>query len=935
MGDFLNKPSLSALLPRRRLHYPLLTLVASLSLLSACTSDGGDNVSLSSGNQGSDPVLLEIPVAYVKRPLLEETEEAPDLRDPLAFNPGAQLFVRSRSETSADEINVTEQILSVVAEEEAVAIEELAIDIKDLETSFDGKRLIFAARVVPEPVNANLEFTTWNIWLFDFETRQAQYLVPSRIKRNEGFDHGGGQDTAPHFLTDDRIVLSSTRQIAVAGKLLNEGRAQIYAGLDEERDDPASVLHIYDPSLGEESFQQISFNLSHDFDPVALSSGEIVFSRWNRSPGSNHLSLFRINPSGIGLSNLYGYHSQDTGTDGANIEFTQAREFANDQLIALVKPFQSETLGGNIVIIDKNGYVEYDQPTWANQGMAGNGHETISAADIRTDGQISAGGQFAAVYPINDGSNRVLLSWSPCRVIDVDESFVPCTIGPADAEAAPPLYGAWIYDPAGDTQLPVVLAEEGFMISEIVAGEPRPYPAALDDSDSFDSELALNDKGALIIDSVYDLDGADNSLLGIANQSVLGSTDHANRPARFIRFSKPVPIPDDDILEIPNYAFGVTSSRFMMEIVGYSNIEPDGSVAARVPANTPLSFSIVDSNGRRIANRHNFWIQVAAGEVLHCTGCHDDNSELPHGRIDSRPASSNPGAISLMSGAIGFSNMDTAIYCGTEIGQTMARIYNMRRPDCTETIIGRDLSLQLDYVDEWTDSSAGPDSSFDYSYDPAWVDIPVNRSIVVANLDPALDSRIVINYVDHIQPIWERVRTAVDDGSGTLVDNCAGCHNSSGDTLVPPGQLDLSSQPSDLNSDHYRSYRELLSGDDEQWLDLGGSLANRQRDCIDIDIDGNTLNFSVPVAVQASMSTAGANRSNRFFDCFIGGVCGPAPAPALPSNCTEDGGTPVAATMNTIDHTGMLSDAELRLISEWLDVGAQYYNNPFDPRLAP
>jgi hypothetical protein len=26
----------------------------------------------------------------------------------------------------------------------------------------------------------------------------------------------------------------------------------------------------------------------------------------------------------------------------------------------------------------------------------------------------------------------------------------------------------------------------------------------------------------------------------------------------------------------------------------------------------------------------------------------------------------------------------------------------------------------------------------------------------------------------------------------------------------------------------------------------------------------------------------------------------------------------------------MLTPAELRLIAEWVDIGAQYYNNPFD-----
>jgi hypothetical protein len=30
-----------------------------------------------------------------------------------------------------------------------------------------------------------------------------------------------------------------------------------------------------------------------------------------------------------------------------------------------------------------------------------------------------------------------------------------------------------------------------------------------------------------------------------------------------------------------------------------------------------------------------------------------------------------------------------------------------------------------------------------------------------------------------------------------------------------------------------------------------------------------------------------------------------------------------------VDHTGYLTPAELRLISEWLDMGAQYYNDPF------
>ena len=33
----------------------------------------------------------------------------------------------------------------------------------------------------------------------------------------------------------------------------------------------------------------------------------------------------------------------------------------------------------------------------------------------------------------------------------------------------------------------------------------------------------------------------------------------------------------------------------------------------------------------------------------------------------------------------------------------------------------------------------------------------------------------------------------------------------------------------------------------------------------------------------------------------------------------------------TVDHSAMLSGAELKLIAEWLDLGAQNFNDPFDP----
>jgi hypothetical protein len=117
--------------------------------------------------------------------------------------------------------------------------------------------------------------------------------------------------------------------------------------------------------------------------------------------------------------------------------------------------------------------------------------------------------------------------------------------------------------------------------------------------------------------------------------------------------------------------------------------------------------------------------------------------------------------------------------------------------------------------------------------------------------------------------------------------------------MVPAGQLDLTDGISLDEADHFKSYRELLFTDFEQFVDANGNLQDVMVQ-IGVDIDGNPI--LAPVDVNPSMSAAGANVSNAFFIDF------------------DAGGT----------HDGYLSDAEKKLIAEWLDVGAQYYNNPFD-----
>jgi hypothetical protein len=202
------------------------------------------------------------------------------------------------------------------------------------------------------------------------------------------------------------------------------------------------------------------------------------------------------------------------------------------------------------------------------------------------------------------------------------------------------------------------------------------------------------------------------------------------------------------------------------------------------------------------------------------------------------------------------------------------------------------------------------DGAFDYSYVDLDPGMTAPASVACqTNWDNLC--RVVINYETHIHPLW-----SVDRGPG---DTCIECHTTDnmGVARVPDAQLDLTDGASDLNADHFKSYRELLSGDNEQELVLG-VLQDRLLQATDgagnplfqtdangdliLDGMGNPIPVMVNIGVAPSMRVAGAAASPRFFNLF---------APA---------GT----------HGGRLSPAELKLIAEWLDIGGQYYNNPFD-----
>jgi hypothetical protein len=98
---------------------------------------------------------------------------------------------------------------------------------------------------------------------------------------------------------------------------------------------------------------------------------------------------------------------------------------------------------------------------------------------------------------------------------------------------------------------------------------------------------------------------------------------------------------------------------------------------------------------------------------------------------------------------------------------------------------------------------------------------------------------------------------------------------------------------------HVQSYEDLLFSHDELALNMGVLQ--------DLTVtDPGPPPTQVPVTLPGPMVAGDAAASTAFFRMFDGSFHDP-----------------------VLDHTGFLTIGEMRLISEWLDIGGQYYNDPF------
>ncbi len=855
------------------------------------------------GNGSEGAVAGDVPVAYAKRSSalsMNPTDGTPSA-------PGGDLMLREKSSPSATEHNLTTRFTQNVG------------DASDPEVSYDGKKIVFAMRC-PTSNTSTVNGASgtpvpactgrWNIWEYDMTGTTGMTNGQFRRLTSSTQD----DDVDPAYLpAGGGFVFASNRQ---AKSKLNQALGKQYKALDEYERETVLNLHTMDNAGG--NIAQITFNQSHDRNPVVRAEGDIMFSRWEHVGDRNRFAIFTVKPDGTNMFVFYG--AQSPGNSFLHPREMDPKGPYNGYLSSSLMPLSRTQEGGALMFINSKDYSENNTP--ANTTIpAQGGQTTITAASVSSGRGLSLGGRVTTPYPLWDGTNRVLVAYHACFATRNGVTVSCADLTPAElamlsndnllaADAAalpvqdnvPSAYGIYMFNPVTQTWLSVAAPPAGFMNTDPVAIQARAEPAVIPPVTLTAEDQALADQGLATIEvrSVYDTDGlnrmAEQMLTdadrpgcsqGIAQTQrsdamdtralvadiakIKNPADPAYRcaPPRFVRVTRAV-APPSSTMGLDS-AIGETEFE-MQQILGYAHVEPDGSFKLRVPADVPLGLAVIDSQGRAFQT-HTNWIQVRPGEKRTCDGCHSPR----------RGGALNTGTVVNSTPAL--AGLKTALASRHESGETMASL----RTRLDANVLN--LMPDMTYTDVWAETAtagvvARPSISL------AYTSTPPNPAV---DLNTPVPSGGIINYPQHIQPLWTRDRGA---------DTCTNCHN---DTV----KLDLRANVS--GTGRLTSYEELMLGDPrlvngQPVVVIRDGVAEIERGAALVD------------ASSGSMNTAGIARKSRLTEIMFGqtllaGTSARALHPNPPNTA------PVHATL--------LNAAEKRLMSEWMDLGGQYFNDPF------
>jgi hypothetical protein len=537
---------------RRTAVLVIPALLAGL-LLDSCTQSPPDDVLRSSGQAS---------LVFVKETSRRNNGSGAMESNADEYYPGSDLFLLSPISSQGELTNLTAQYTrrnqSNANNYGAAA---------DPEVSYDARHILFSMK--------ENRSRRWHLYEMNIDGSELRQIT----------DQTSGDDMDPAYLPNGQILFTSTRPGIV----------------DEYERRGSPLLHVADrgPDGRLINIRQISFNQSHDTNPIVHSSGKVIYSRWEHLGDPNKFPLFVMNPDGTRPFVLYGPHSPQQS--GSRV-FLEPRELSDGGIICSVMERNSPAEGGALAIIDISR--SDDNLTFI----------TPATVPFNNTGRATSA-LFKTPYPIIDRNapasrrERILTAMSPIPVEpnmarDVDYGIY---VMDKDGNNVQLIYN----DPEYNDYDPVPVLPR----DQLPGGVPLVIPM---DSHVASAMTSGQTTGFFFDGNVYDRATNDGQTRPSAT---FVNDDGVTGQARYLRVLEAIPLPRADARR--GGPIGATNFE-KQRVVGYAPIRPDGSFSVEVPANRSLHMQTLDQNGMMLVNQLT-WVQVMPGERRLCTGCHDSH----------------------------------------------------------------------------------------------------------------------------------------------------------------------------------------------------------------------------------------------------------------------------------------------------------------------
>jgi len=326
------------------------------------------------------------------------------------------------------------------------------------------------------------------------------------------------------------------------------------------------------------SIRQVTVDQEHNWCPTVLNNGRVLYLRWEYAdlPHSNSRILFHMNPDGTGQMEYFGSNSFFVNS------FFYARPIPAHptKVVGIATGHHGVARCGRLLIVDPargrreaEGVVQ-EIPGWGKK----------VAPIIRDNLADGVWPQFLYPYPLSE--KYFLVSARP----------TPNS-----------LWGIYLVD-VFDNML-LLKEAPGYALFEPVPVKKQPTPPVIPDRVDPKRNDAL-----VYVSDIYSGPGLKGIPRGTVKRLRLVTYHFSYQGMGGLLGS-----------------IGMDGPWDIKRVLGTVPVEPDGSALFRVPANTPIAVHPLDEEGKSLQVMRS-WFTAMPGEVLSCTGCHEQQNSVPVNR---------------------------------------------------------------------------------------------------------------------------------------------------------------------------------------------------------------------------------------------------------------------------------------------------------------